>query len=350
VERAPTDPSPTAEQARVRPIEVTYFQRRRRAASNFSLEFIFEDVRRRLAGLVRPRVAVARFESSGVLRRAYLCLEALFRQSEVNHVTGDINFVGILLQRRRTIQTVLDCAYLARTRGVRRAILRLLWLDLPVRRCAYVTAISGATKAEILRNVPGCDPGKIVVIPVAISPGFRLVEKPFEAACPRILQIGTAPNKNLPRLIQALAGLSCQLDVIGRHNPEYQAQLEASGLAWSWRWDLPQEGIVRAYAEADLVAFVSTYEGFGMPILEAQATGRPVVTSNLLSMPEVAGEGACLVDPTDVGAIRAAIERIIQDADYRARLVRAGLENVRRYDPDAIARAYLELYRKVAGR
>jgi glycosyltransferase involved in cell wall biosynthesis len=332
------------------PFNDTYFQRRRRADSNFSLEFIFEDVRKRLQGLVQARVAIATFESNGIWRRAWLCLEALFQQAEVNHVTGDINFVGILMHRRRTIQTVLDCGFLNRTNGPRRAILRLLWLDWPVRRCARVTAISQATKNEILRYVPGCPADKIVVIPVAISPGFQRQDKPFDSVRPRILQIGTAPNKNLPRLIEALRGLPCVLDIVGRQNPDYRIRLEAAGVEHTWRRALTNEAVIQAYRDADLVAFVSTYEGFGMPILEAQATGRPVVTSNRLSMPEVAGNGACLVDPEDVGAIRAAIDRIIGEPAYREELVRAGLQNVKRFDPDVIAHQYLALYADMAGR
>jgi glycosyltransferase involved in cell wall biosynthesis len=328
-------------------IGVTYFQRRPRAVGNFSVEFIFEDVRRRLGDQIAARVSVGRFVSAGLLRRLYLCLEAAFRQGEVNHVTGDINFVGLFLSPRRTVQTVLDCDYLARTGGLRQAVLRLFWLALPIRRCAYVTAISEATKRVILQHAPRCPPDKIVVIPVAISEDFRRKERPFNRARPRVVQIGTAPNKNVPRLIEALRGLGCELDLIGGHSAEYEALLKASGTPYRYRWGLSREEMLRAYEESDIVALVSTNEGFGMPILEGQAVGRPVITANLLSMPEVAGEGACLVDPFDVAGIRAGLTRIIDDEAYRTGLVARGLENVRRFQPETIARAYLELYRRV---
>ena len=75
--------------------------------------------------------------------------------------------------------------------------------------------------------------------------------------------------------------------------------------------------------------------------------GRPVVTSNLWSMPEVAGNAACLVDPLDVASIRAGICRVIQDSAYRERLVEAGFENVKRFQVETIAAQYANLYRSV---
>jgi glycosyltransferase involved in cell wall biosynthesis len=83
--------------------------------------------------------------------------------------------------------------------------------------------------------------------------------------------------------------------------------------------------------------------------VEAQAVGRPVVTSTLHSMPEVAGDGASLVDPFDVQAIRAALLRIIEDGEYRDELVRKGLRNVERFRTKYIAEQYAALYREVRG-
>ncbi len=86
-----------------------------------------------------------------------------------------------------------------------------------------------------------------------------------------------------------------------------------------------------------MLVFVSTYEGFGLPILEAQAMGRPVVTSNIMSMPEVAGDGACLVDPCDVTILHQVLLRVINDSSYRNTLVRNGFENVKRFRSKKIA-------------
>jgi glycosyltransferase involved in cell wall biosynthesis len=96
-----------------------------------------------------------------------------------------------------------------------------------------------------------------------------------------------------------------------------------------------------------MVVFASTYEGFGLPIVEANATGRPVITSNICSMPEIAGSAACFVDPSDCSSIRQGILRVMNDDGYRADLIGRGLENVKRFRADTIAAQYAALYQEV---
>jgi glycosyltransferase involved in cell wall biosynthesis len=104
---------------------------------------------------------------------------------------------------------------------------------------------------------------------------------------------------------------------------------------------------VKAYVDSDLLLFPSTYEGFGMPILEAQATGRAVVTSDVASMPYVAGDAACLVNPFSVDSIREGVLKVITEASYRDDLVAKGLENVYRFRPEVIVNSYFDLYREI---
>src|SRR5882757_7528263 len=184
-------------------VGVTFFHRKPRGVGNYSVEFIFRDVRQRLAAFIKAKEAFSSYESSGLFKRLYNCLEAAGRQGEVNHITGDINYLGIFLSRKRTIQTILDCVHLSSSAGIKHAVIKLIWVTIPVRRARYVTAISESTKKEILKYV-SCDPDKIIVIPVAISERFTAQRREFNADCPRILQLGTAPNKNIPRLAAAL--------------------------------------------------------------------------------------------------------------------------------------------------
>jgi glycosyltransferase involved in cell wall biosynthesis len=127
-----------------------------------------------------------------------------------------------------------------------------------------------------------------------------------------------------------------------------RAELDRAGIRYRVSRGLSGGQMVRAYEECDLVVFASTYEGFGMPIVEANAVGRPLVMSNLEPMVSVAGGAACLVDPYDPASIRGGVLRVIQDPAYREELIRRGLENVRRFSSAAIAEAYLGVYRELA--
>ena len=327
--------------------QVTFFHRKPRGNGNFSLEFIFDDVRTRLSDEIEATVHVAPFFSNGLFRRLGIMLDARLHQGPVNHVTGDINFVAIGLSGRPTVLTLLDCGSILDTHGWRRAALRLFWFSLPMRSASIATTISDASRQDLL-ELTNCSPDKICVVPIAISEKFRYRPKRFEKECPRILQIGTAPNKNVPRLVEALRGQACKLAILGPLSRELGAVLRENGIDFEHLQHLPLDDVVSEYEKADIVAFASTHEGFGMPIIEANAVGRPVICGNRASMPEVARDAACIVDPYDVDEIRAGIDRIISDDRYREVLVERGRENAKRFEPDEIARKYLDIYRRIA--
>jgi glycosyltransferase involved in cell wall biosynthesis len=106
--------------------------------------------------------------------------------------------------------------------------------------------------------------------------------------------------------------------------------------------------MVNEYRNADIVSFCSLAEGFGLPIIEAQALGVPVITSNISPMKEVAGEGALLVDPNNPDCIAAGIAEIINNEALRMKIVGTGSENVRRFSPEHVAGQYWKLYMEIA--
>jgi glycosyltransferase involved in cell wall biosynthesis len=328
------------------PIRVQHYQRKP-GATHFSLERVFEAVRRALPTDIIAETHSCPFESRRILRRILNIVDAPFHQRDINHIVGDVHYLALSLEKKKTILTILDCVGLRFKKGFRRVVLLWLWLRLPVRWVAAITVISEFTRGEVL-NYTGCDPKIVHVIPCPIPSGFSAWPKEFRAERPVILQVGTAPhNKNICRVAEALQGIPCRLDIIGRLTELQREVLELYRIQYSEQWDLSDQQVIVKYRECDMVVFVSTYEGFGMPIIEANATGRPVVTSNIGPMPEVAGSAACLVDPFDCSSIRKGIVRVIGDADYSSHLVAEGFENVKRFQADVIAAQYAGLYREV---
>ena len=325
----------------------------------YSIERLHEDIAAALPADIQVRRCLSRFLSRGILRRLYDAIRARYHQGDVNHVTGDVHFLALFLDPRRTVLTIHDCVSLQRHRGVKRWLYWLFWLWLPSRRCAAIVTISESTRHQVLQAV-GCSPEKVRVIHNNVSPEFRLNLRPFNSQRLRFLLIGTTPNKNLERHLAALQSLCrpvsghpggtvrAHLIVIGPLSPTQHAHLVQSGLSWENHSDLTRADLLHHYQDCDILLFASTYEGFGLPIVEAQAVGRPVVTSRLWSMPEVAGEGACLVDPFDINSINAGIRRIIDDPDYRDQLVRKGRENAQRFAIGRVANQYASLYREIA--
>lgn len=327
-------------------LNVTYFQRKPYPHGHFSIEFIFEDVRRRLADRVDARVKVLAYLSKGLWPRLYSAVECAFFQNEINHVTGDTSFAGIFLSKKKTVQTVHDCGFLDNKGRAARAVLWFFWLWLPLRRARVVTTVSGFVRENVLQLV-GLDPSKVVVVPDQIDEIYRPVPKVFDKKCPVILQVGMAPNKNVLRLIEALEGIPCHLLVVGKIGAEVAEKLARHGIDYSNFFNISREEMFQKYVQCDLLAFVSTHEGFGMPIIEANTVERAVVAGNVTSMPEVAGDAACLVDPYSVDDIRSGILRVILDDVYREKLIENGRENRKRFDPQAIAEAYLKVYQNI---
>ncbi|HRI33003.1 MAG TPA: glycosyltransferase family 1 protein [Saprospiraceae bacterium] len=324
-------------------MKVVYFHRKPWPGRNFSIESQFNYLRMNLPPDIRPKVKVMRYFSKGILPRIFILFEAAFNQGDVNHITGDINFIALLLRKKRTVLTIHDLGFLSHPNRFSKIILKFLWLKLPVWRSEIITAVSERTKSELLKHIT-IDPSKVHVIHVPLSSHFTSVPKIFNKVEPVILQIGTKYNKNINRLLLALNGLSCRLELIGQPDEKLLNQLESSGVKYKISLNLSDEEIRNKYIEADIVSFVSTNEGFGMPIVEANAVGRVVVTSNISSMPEVAGNAAHLVDPFDIESIRNGIKRIIDDDSYREELINNGYKNCSRFHIAGIAEQYVQIY------
>lgn len=202
-----------------------------------------------------------------------------------------------------------------------------------VRRAAALLCISEATRRDLVARCPGAA-GKAVVTPLAASPALA-APAPVEAVRAKhdlerefVLAAGTLePRKNLVGLMEAWAGVRSEAELVLVGPPGW----EMAGIVRRAHADrvrllgfVPDAELAALYAACAVFAYPSLYEGFGLPVLEAMSCGAPVVTSDLSSLPEVAGDAAVLVDPRDPAALRDALARLLADPGERARLSAAG--------------------------
>ncbi len=268
------------------------------------------------------------------------------KNTDLVHQTGDIHYAVLGIWRCPVVLTIHDLRFLEESRGLKQILFWWLWLYLPCLRASRITVISEFTKNRLLAMCR-VNPAKVRVIPNCVAAEFVPQDKPWNTKKPCLLLVGTTPNKNLDRIAEACQGLQVKLSILGPLDDDQKIALNARELEYESFQGLSKSGVVQLYQACELVVFVSTYEGFGMPILEAQAVGRPVLTSDISPMREVAGDGALRVDPANIVSIRSGLLRIISEPELRYTLVKAGFQNVARYSAASIAAQYAALYNEV---
>ena len=219
------------------------------------------------------------------------------------------------------------------------------------RRAARVLAVSERTKRDLI-ELYDISEEKIVVTPNGVEPAFTPTG-PTAAGEPYALFVGALqPRKDATAAIEALALLgngALRLVVVGQDKggrAEAEQAVERNGLAGrvEFRGHVPQEELAALYRGAACLVFPSRYEGFGLPVVEAMASGTPVVATTAGALPEVAGGAAILVEERNPVALAGGMERAIAD---RERLVAAGLERARHFTWAETARRTLAVYREL---
>jgi len=251
-------------------MNITYFFRKK-MPDRYSIEGIFSNFQRELSRDISCCNYFMRFKSKGILRRFMNCVDVIFHQGDINHITGDIHHVVLFLQKKKTLLTIHDLETLFRGGWLRRMVVKFFWYYLPSKRVARITVISEAVKKELICNLK-MDPTMIEVVPDCISGALKYSPKEFNKKHPSMLQIGTKENKNIPNLTQAIKGISCTLIIVGRLSETYLELLRKHRINYENYYDLSFDEIVSLYQKADLVTLISTYEGFGLPIIEAAYT------------------------------------------------------------------------------
>ena len=326
-------------------MKVVYFFRRP-LPQYHSIEELFKSIQEGLGNRIDFENVFAPLISRGPFSMLWNAIQAFRNQGSINHITGDIHYVALLLKKKRTILTIHDIGSILKGSQWKRRLFKYLWFTMPINRVQLVTVISEFTKMELQEKI-GIRSDKIRVVCDCVSPAIKYIPRTTSQSELTILQIGTKANKNIENLIVALKGTQHRLHIVGRLSEQQIRLLEDNGVRYENYHNISFDKLLSLYENCDLVAFISLYEGFGMPIIEANAMGRPVITSTAASMPEIAGDAALLVDPNNVDEIRAGINELAENEQLRQQLVDQGLVNVKRFQPSVIASQYLALYKEL---
>jgi glycosyltransferase involved in cell wall biosynthesis len=325
-----------------------------------------------LAGLPRRSVGLpARWWRLGVAAAtvAGLSLDRLFPSVDLFHATEHLLPP---LRQVRTVFTFHDAIYalLPKYHLPMNRIYLGLMMPRFLRRADAIITISECSRRDAGR-LYGISAERLHVIYEGVDLRFRPVEQPERLAEVRrryglageyLLAVGTIePRKNLSMLLDAFLAVRTQtgrqdlrLVVVGKKGWLFQSffrRLAELGLDDGTQVVFPgyvsTEDLPALYAGAACFVFPSLYEGFGLPVLEAMASGAPVVCSNASSLPEMAGDAALMVDPSNTAGFASAIERVLADGDLRSQLRARGLRRSAQFTWERTARQTMEVYASV---
>ena len=274
---------------------------------------------------------------------------AAWRAKKAGALFWSAGFIPPLFGCKRAVVFVHDLTHLRYYNRIRRIYYGLILKRL-YRRCAAVICVSNYACAEFL-TWSKANPAKVHVIKNGVSNQFLKNTFAHKLPYKYILYPGNHRSyKNLDRLVQAFAKSDIgkhgiHLLLTGEENSELKRVIHEYNLAGLVHFcgRVPPEQLPRIYRGAEAIVFVSLYEGFGLPILEAMASDVPVVTSAISAMPEVAGDAALVVDPLSVDAIANALVRITTDEKLRRDFVTKGRERLKEFDWDRSAQEFWRL-------
>lgn len=266
-------------------------------------------------------------------------------KNQIIHITGHENYL-VPFCGKNCILTIHDIGFANSGNYFQKITHKLFWFWIPAFFAKKITVISEFTASEVRLLIPFARK-KIKVIRNPFNPQLKFSPKQFNLENPTILLVGTKENKNLERAIQAIRRIPGKVIILGKLFDHQIELLEQFKINYTNEFNVTYRKVMDCYIISDLVLFPSLYEGFGLPILEAQTIGRPIITSRVASIPEVAGQGACFTNPHSIKSIENGVLKVLKDKMFREEIIRKGLKNINHFHVRVISAQYNELYLKL---
>jgi glycosyltransferase involved in cell wall biosynthesis len=320
------------------------FYFRSKTSNYHSIEKVFNNLIIKISG---SKKVVLPYESNNLFSIIKNIKYALKNQSNINHVTGDIHYlIPFFSKQNENILTIHDTILLYRERGFKKIIFKIFWFHLPIKYANKIITVSPKTKNELVSLFPKYK-NKIEVIPNFYLSTIKQNQSIFKQKYLNILFVGSGKHKNLTNVIEALNNLEVILTIVGYITESDLGKLKNNKIIYKNYFNISQEQLEQIYLCNDVLLYPSLYEGFGLPILEAQGYGLLVITSNIEPMNWVANSNsAILVNPNDHVEINKVIKDILEKKIDPFYYINNGYENLKRFDFDLILKQYFKIYSK----
>ena len=262
----------------------------------------------------------------------------------INHIIAPTEAYLLPFIKNKKIITYHDLGTLYSSRNVIYKLLKILFYIKPAEFFSdAVIFVSEFTKNDFFRQVWKKNLNTKVIYN---SYDERLVpnDKSTDEEIPIVLHIGTAKRKNLDTVIKACEGLRIKLLIIGKLSEVQINLLANSKIDYENYYDVDYDFIIESYNRATIVTFPSSYEGFGIPIIEANAMGKVVISTELPVIKEVGGNSVYYISADTDAEIKNAIITLLNDGSLREEYVQRGWKNCRRFKKDVVFEQYRNLY------
>lgn len=329
---------------------------------------------RDLQGLIFNKSVCALFPY-GIYRRIWHCIPIKYNNlfKEEVELTHFFNFIVPPNIKGKVINTIHDLTFMLYPDTMDKRNLKRITQDIQysIERSSKIVTVSQSTQRDLINKLhipeakieviyPGVDAKKFAI--KGDDATKRRIRTKYKLPLKYVLYMGTLePRKNLESVIESFVlykekfsekAQDIKLVIAGKKGWLYESIFERIK-----QLNIEEEVIFTDYIDendkvfiyqlAEVFVFPSLYEGFGIPVLESMAAGTPVITSNVSSLPEVAGEAAVLVEPKDIQGIATGMNRIIYDKVYAEQLIQKGYQQVEKFSWEASAKKLYDLYQKI---
>jgi len=326
--------------------------------------YIIHNLEKKYFNSLKNNVHELLLKSNSKIMCDYILAPKKINELNLDVVLFTKNFVPFFI-KTQSLVVILDLAYFMPELEAYKLLDNLYWrtvMKSSSKRANKIIAISKNTKKDIVSFFK-ISPSKIKVVYLAADKKYKIIKdrkkinrlkEKYNLSDKFIFYSGSlSPRKNLIRAIMAFNKISkkinCDFVITGNKvwNSEDVSKLIKKNKKIKVTGFINDDEMPLLYSLAEICIYPSIYEGFGLPILEAQACGCPVITSNVSSMPEIAGKGALLVNPYSVEDIINAMKSVIKDKKLRGKLIKEGYKNVKKFSWKKYARKILKICEEV---